>query len=298
MDDLVHRPVTVPPLERRRAQGRCRASRAAGTVTRRTGGFECPKALGDVFRAVIGIMDTGESTPADRDVLDVVRTGWVEHPGYFAPAQLWDLTFELEQDHATSPADAMSTYLLDTEVYSNTGGQCSKSTPRAAVAKFASAGKRAGKKDLGMMAMTYGNIYVASVAMGAKDEHTLKAFIEAEAYDGPALIIAYSHCIAHGINMTTALQNQKAAVNCVQWLLYRYDPQRAAIGENPLQLDSPAPRIKVADYFKLENRFKMLGQSDPPAARAMLAQAQEDAHHRRTFYELLATRKSEPISVP
>ena len=118
--------------------------------------------------------------------------------------------------------------LLDTEVYSNTGGQCSKSTPRGAVAKFASGGKRAPKKDLGLMAMTYGNIYVASVAMGAKDEHTLKAFLEAEAYDGPAIIIAYSHCIAHGINMTTAMQNQKAAVNSGQWLLYRYNPERAA----------------------------------------------------------------------
>ena len=194
-------------------------------------------------------------------------------------------------DHVLASGRNVKVLLLDTEVYSNTGGQCSKSTPRAAVAKFASAGKRAPKKDLGLMAMNYGTIYVASVAMGAKDEHTLKAFLEAEAYDGPALIIAYSHCIAHGINMTTALQNQKAAVNSGQWLLYRYNPDRAAVGENPLQLDSAAPRINVADYFKLENRFKILEHSDPSAARAMLAQAQSDIRTRRTLYELLATIK-------
>ena len=129
-------------------------------------------------------------------------------------------------DHVLASGRNVKVLLLDTEVYSNTGGQCSKSTPRAAVAKFASGGKRAPKKDLGLMAMTYGTIYVASVAMGARDEHTLKAFLEAEAYDGPAIIIAYSHCIAHGINMTTAMQNQKAAVNTGQWLLYRYNPER------------------------------------------------------------------------
>ena len=141
------------------------------------------------------------------------------------------------------------------------------------------------------MAMTYGTIYVASVAMGAKDEHTLKAFLEAEAYDGPALIIAYSHCIAHGINMTTAMQNQKAAVNTGQWLLYRYNPERLRLGENPLQLDSAAPRMKVADYFKLEQRFKMLEKSEPRAARELLAQAQADVNARRALYEFLATQK-------
>jgi pyruvate-ferredoxin/flavodoxin oxidoreductase len=139
--------------------------------------------------------------------------------------------------------------------------------------------------------MTYGTIYVASVAMGARDEHTLKAFLEAEAYDGPALIIAYSHCIAHGINMTTAMQNQKAAVNTGQWLLYRYNPERLPLGENPLQLDSAAPRVKLADYFKLEQRFKILEKSEPRAARDLLDQAQADVNARRAFYEFLATRK-------
>ena len=144
--------------------------------------------------------------------------------------------------------------------------------------------------------MTYGTIYVASVAMGARDEHTLKAFLEAEAYDGPALIIAYSHCIAHGINMTTAMQNQKAAVNTAHWLLYRYNPERLRLGENPLQLDSAAPRVKLADYFKLEQRFKILEKSEPRVARELLAQAQADVNERRTLYEFLATRKFNPIS--
>jgi pyruvate-ferredoxin/flavodoxin oxidoreductase len=194
-------------------------------------------------------------------------------------------------DHVLASGRNVKVLLLDTEVYSNTGGQCSKSTPRAAVAKFASAGKRAPKKDLGLMAMTYGTIYVASVAMGARDEHTLKTFLEAEAYDGPALIIAYSHCIAHGINMMTAMQNQKATVNTGQWLLYRYNPERLRLGENPLQLDSAPARVKVADYFKLEQRFKILEKSEPRAARELLAQAQADVNERRAFYEFLATRK-------
>src|SRR5437773_8657971 len=162
-------------------------------------------------------------------------------------------------DHVLASGLNVNLLVLDTEVYSNTGGQASKSTPRAAVAKFAAGGKPGRKKDLGLMAMSYGNVYVASVAMGAKDEHTLKAFLEAEAYEGPSLIIAYSHCIAHGINMTTAMQNQNAAVNSGQWLLYRYNPERAVLGENPLRFDSAAgPRMKLADYFKLEQRFKML----------------------------------------
>jgi len=127
-------------------------------------------------------------------------------------------------DHVLACGRDVNVLVLDTEVYSNTGGQMSKSTPRSAVAKFAAGGKPSRKKDLGLIAMTYGNIYVAAVAMGARDEHTLRAFLEAEAYDGPSLIIAYSHCIAHGIDMTTGMQNQKRAVESGQWLLYRYHP--------------------------------------------------------------------------
>src|SRR6185503_18648407 len=193
-------------------------------------------------------------------------------------------------DHVLASGRNVKVLVLDTEVYSNTGGQCSKSTPRGAVAKYASGGKPAAKKDLGLIAMTYGNIYVAMVAMGAKDEQTLKAFIEAEAYDGPALIIAYSHCIAHGINMTTGMQNQRAAVQSGQWVLYRYNPDRAKDGLNPMQLDSSAPKMKVEQYLGMENRFKMLTKSKPEEAKLLFAKAQEDADTRWRLYESLAAR--------
>jgi pyruvate-ferredoxin/flavodoxin oxidoreductase len=193
-------------------------------------------------------------------------------------------------DHVLASGRNVNVLVLDTEVYSNTGGQMSKATPRAAVAKFAAGGKPAPKKDLGLMVMTYGNVYVASVAMGARDEHTLKAFLEAEAYEGPSLIIAYSHCIAHGINMTTAMQNQKAAVNSGQWLLYRFHPERAERGENPLQLDSRAPKIPLEKYLYLENRFKMLTKSSPTVAKQLLKEAQDDVEDRWHLYEYLAAR--------
>jgi len=201
-------------------------------------------------------------------------------------------------DHVLASGRNVKVLVLDTEVYSNTGGQCSKSTPRGAVAKYASGGKPAAKKDLGLIAMTYGNVYVASVAMGGKDEHTLKAFLEAEAYDGPALIIAYSHCIAHGINMTTAMQNQKAAVQSGHWLLYRYNPERALRGENPMQLDSPAPRQPISQFMNMENRFKMLTKSRPAEARKLAEEAQKDAGIRWQLYQYLAARdyKAKPAA--
>jgi len=191
-------------------------------------------------------------------------------------------------DHVLASGHDVKVLLLDTEVYSNTGGQCSKSTPLGAVAKFASAGKRVPKKDLGLIAMSYGNIYVASVAMGAKDEHTLKSFLEAEAYHGPALIIAYSHCIAHGINMTTAMLNQRAAVLSGQWLLYRYNPERALAGGAPLQVDSAPPKVLVKEYMNLENRFKMLTQSQPAAAKRLFEDAQKQVDARWQLYQQLA----------
>ncbi len=193
-------------------------------------------------------------------------------------------------DHVLASGHNVKVLLLDTEVYSNTGGQCSKATPRGAVAKFSAGGKPTAKKDLGLIAMTYGTIYVASVAMGAKDEHTLKTFLEAEAYNGPALIIAYSHCIAHGINMTTAMQNQKSAVQTGQWLLYRYNPERAAAGENPLHLDSAQPRVPVERYLNLENRFRMLAQTNPQAAKRLFTEAQKDVNRRWQLYQYLAAR--------
>ena len=204
-------------------------------------------------------------------------------------------------DHVLATGHKVNVLVMDTEVYSNTGGQCSKATPRGAVAKFAAGGKPGGKKDLGLIAMTYGHIYVASVAMGYKDEHTLKAFLEAESYPGPSLIIAYSHCIAHGINLDAGVgaKQQKLAVESGQWLLYRFDPRRADRGENPLQLDSAAPKGKVQDYLMSENRFKMLTKSKPEDAKRFFAQAQQDADRRWRHYQFLAGRDtSAPAATP
>ncbi|MDJ0774205.1 MAG: pyruvate:ferredoxin (flavodoxin) oxidoreductase [Mastigocoleus sp. MO_167.B18] len=199
-------------------------------------------------------------------------------------------------DHVLASGRNVNVLVLDTEVYSNTGGQMSKATPKAAVAKFAAGGKPTTKKDLGLMAMTYGNVYVASVAMGARDEHTLKAFLEAEAYDGPSLIIAYSHCIAHGINMGTAMQNQKAAVDSGRWLLYRFHPDKLNRGENPLQLDSRPPKLPIEQSMYLENRFKMLTQSKPEAAKQLLQEAQKDVRSRWEMYQYLAARHLEKLN--
>ena len=200
-------------------------------------------------------------------------------------------------DHVLASGRNVNVLVLDTEVYSNTGGQASKSTPRGAVAKFAASGKPGPKKDLGLMAMSYGNIYVASVAMGAKDEHTLKVFLEAEAYNGPSLIIAYAHCIAHGIDMTTGMSNQKVAVDSGQWLLYRYNPERTARGENPLILDSRTPTRKLQEFMSMETRFKMLTKSKPEEAKLLWDEAQHDVLARFRLYEYMAQRKDdkEPV---
>ena len=199
-------------------------------------------------------------------------------------------------DHVLASGRDVNVLVMDTEVYSNTGGQMSKSTPRGAVAKFAAGGKPMGKKDLGLIAMTYGHIYVASVAMGAKDEQTLKAFVEAESYPGPSLIIAYSHCIAHGvaIDMGVGAKQQKLAVDSGQWLHYRFDPRRAERGENPLQIDSSAAKAKVQDFLMSENRFKMLTKSKPEDAKKFFAQAQVDADRRWKFYQFMQTRDLKP----
>jgi pyruvate-ferredoxin/flavodoxin oxidoreductase len=192
-------------------------------------------------------------------------------------------------DHVLASGRNVNVLVLDTQVYSNTGGQMSKATPRAAVAKFAAGGKPMPKKDLGMIYMTYGNVYVAQVAMGARDTQTVKAFVEAESYDGPSLIIAYSHCIAHGINMRTGFDQHQLAVDSGAWVLYRYDPRRAAQGLNPLQLDSKAPKIPVKDYAYNETRFKMLTQSKPEEAQRLLALMQQDVKERWRMYEQLAS---------
>ncbi|MEO1002621.1 MAG: pyruvate:ferredoxin (flavodoxin) oxidoreductase [Cyanobacteria bacterium J06638_7] len=197
-------------------------------------------------------------------------------------------------DHVLAAGRDLNALVLDTEVYSNTGGQASKATPLGAVAKFAASGKPAGKKDLGLMAMTYGHIYVASVAMGARDEHTIRAFLEAESYPGPSLILAYSHCIAHGIDMARGMAHQKLAVDTGRWLLYRYDPRRAERGENPLQLDSPAPRRKLEEGMAAENRFRMLRYSQPERARSLARAAQAAVDRRWAAYQALASEGAEP----
>jgi pyruvate-ferredoxin/flavodoxin oxidoreductase len=186
--------------------------------------------------------------------------------------------------------------VLDTEVYSNTGGQQSKATPIGAAAKFASAGKEVGKKDIGLMAMAYGHVYVAHVAFGAKDVQTLKAFQEAEAYPGPSLIIAYSHCIAHGYDMAYGCEQQKLAVDSGIWPLYRFDPRRIARSEPPLVMDSGAPKVPVREYMRNEARFRMVEKQDPQRFKRLLAKAERQARQRESVYRELAgfTVASEP----
>jgi pyruvate-ferredoxin/flavodoxin oxidoreductase len=193
-------------------------------------------------------------------------------------------------DHVLASGRNVNVLVMDTEVYSNTGGQMSKATPLGAVAKFAAGGKPAPKKDLGLMAITYGTIYVASVAMGSRPEQTLRAFLEAESYDGPSLIIAYSHCIAHGIDMARGMEQQALAVDSGRWLLYRYDPRRLEQGENPLVLDSRAPKRPLEESMYSENRFKMLLRSHPAEAKQLLQEAQINVASRYHLYEYLAAR--------
>jgi len=188
-------------------------------------------------------------------------------------------------DHVLASGHNVNVLVLDTEVYSNTGGQMSKATPRGAVAKFAAGGKPRPKKDLAMIAMTYGNIYVARVAMGGSDMHTVKAFLEAEAYDGPSLIVAYSHCIAHGYDMAHGLDQQKAAVQSGHWPLLRYNPDLVTQGKNPLQLDSKAPSLPLEKYTYNETRYTMLAHSDPAAAKESLELAQAEALARWRLLE-------------
>src|ERR1043166_3343270 len=191
-------------------------------------------------------------------------------------------------DHVLASGRNVNILVLDTEVYSNTGGQASKSTPRGAVAKFAAGGKPSGKKDLAMMAVSYGSVYVAKIAMGAGDMHSVKAFLEAEAYEGPSLIIAYSHCIAHGYDLSHGMDQQKAAVNSGHWQLFRYNPALSAQGKNPFQLDSRAPSLPLKDYIYNETRYTMLAKSNPEHAKKLLQQAEGDVAARWKLYEHMA----------
>ena len=194
-------------------------------------------------------------------------------------------------DHVIASGKDVNLLVLDTEVYSNTGGQMSKATPRGAVARFAMGGKPTAKKDLGLMALTYGNVYVAKVAMGANDAHTVRAFIEAEAYEGPSLIIAYSHCIAHGIDMEKGMQQQKLAVDSGYWQLYRYNPDLILEGKNPFRFDSKGIKIPFKEYAYKETRYNMLLKSNPEVAEQLMKLAQRDIELRYKQYEELANSK-------
>jgi len=191
-------------------------------------------------------------------------------------------------DHVLASGRNVNILVLDTEVYSNTGGQCSKATPTGAVAKFAAAGKPTPKKDLGMMAIAYRNCYVAKVAMGYSDIQTVRAMIEADAYDGPSIVIAYSHCIAHGIDMAKGMDNQVAAVDSGAWTLYRFNPDLYNKGEHPLKLDSKAPKMTYEQWAMTETRFRSLAQIMPDRARALMEQGQREAKARWKLYEALA----------
>jgi pyruvate-ferredoxin/flavodoxin oxidoreductase len=191
-------------------------------------------------------------------------------------------------DHVLASGRNVNVLVLDTEVYSNTGGQQSKATPRGASAKFAEAGKEMAKKDLGLLAMSYGSVYVARIAMGAKMAQTVQAFQEAEAYPGPSLIIAYSHCIAHGYDMAQGADQQKLAVESGVWPLYRFDPRRLGRGEAPLKLDYGAPKVPVSDYIRGEGRFRIVEKTDPERFRRLLAISQREARQRYAVYQQLA----------
>jgi pyruvate-ferredoxin/flavodoxin oxidoreductase len=191
-------------------------------------------------------------------------------------------------DHVISMKRDVNILILDTEVYSNTGGQQSKATPLGAAAKFASAGKEMAKKDIGLMAMAYGHVYVARVAFGAKDVQTVRAFQEAESYPGPSLIIAYSHCIAHGYDMAYGAEQQKLAVDSGVWPLFRFDPRRVRQGQPPLALDSGAPKVSAKQYMRNETRFRMVEKLDPERFKRLLDMAEKQAKQRMGIYQQLA----------
>ena len=235
----------------------------------------------------------GDQSPGARDLVELAETlvkrsvwilggdGWAYDIGYGG------------LDHVLSTGRNVNVLVLDTEVYSNTGGQASKSTPIGAVAKFAATGKGFPKKDLGLIAQAYGYVYVARIAMGANDAQTVRAFQEAEAYDGPSLIIAYSHCIAHGFALERGLEQQKLAVQSGHWPLYRYNPELVVAGNNGFQLDSKEPSIELEKYVYNETRYKMLLAQDKPRAEMLLGQAKAGIASRWTQLQYLAAQNKE-----
>jgi pyruvate-ferredoxin/flavodoxin oxidoreductase len=239
----------------------------------------------------------GLDSEAARDLLTIadtlVRNGiWIIGGDGWA----YDIGFG-GLDHVLSTGRNVNILVLDTEVYSNTGGQSSKATPRAAVAKFAAAGKSVGKKDLGAIARAYGTVYVAQISMGANDLQATRALLEADAWPGPSLVIAYSTCIAHGIDMSKSMTHQKDAVRSGYWPLYRYHPSETESGQ-PFKLDSKEPAIPVADFVETETRFAILKRTDPGRARHLAALLQADVDERWRYYTQLAAMARTVPHVP
>ncbi len=254
-------------------------------------GIEQQRAHVDELKKALEPIMNGDNTVAQlmslsdylvkKDVWILGGDGWAYDIGYGG------------LDHVLACGRNVNVLVLDTEVYSNTGGQMSKSTPRGATAKFAASGKSNAKKDLGMMAMIYGNVYVAQVAMGANPNQTVRAFAEASSYEGSSIIIAYSHCIAHGINMAAGLGEQKMAVTSGHWPLYRFDPRLAEQGKNPLRMDSKEPTTSFADYAYNENRYRILTKSNPERAKELMKLAEQDIRRKQKMYRSLAQIKYE-----
>jgi len=252
-------------------------------------------------------LQTLGADPVAKDLLSVVdhlvrRSIWIVGGDGWA----YDIGYG-GLDHVLSTGRDINVLVLDTEVYSNTGGQASKATPLGAIAKFAAAGKRVPRKDLALQAVAYGNVYVAQVAMGANAQQTLLAFREAEAYPGPSLILAYCHCIAHGIDMQHGMQQQDLKVASGYWPLFRYNPVMRSVGENPFRLDSPRPIISFRDYAYNEIRYRALAQVRPEEAADLLAMAQGMVNEKYRTYEEMAgwsparfppIRASETAGVP
>ena len=251
-------------------------------------GINIQRELVAALKAKIG----AGNSPESRDLLSLADS-LVEKSVWIVGGDGWayDIGYG-GLDHVLASGQNVNILVLDTEVYSNTGGQASKATPLGAVAKFATGGKPSAKKDLGMTAIRYGDVYIAQVAMGANDTHTIKAFLEAEAHPGPSLIIAYSQCIAHGIDMAKGMHQQKLAVDSGHWPLYRYNPRLVEENKNPFQLDSSDPKISLQDYIYTEGRYRMLKQSDPAVAKFLLEQAEKAVSRRWQQYKQLAEPKS------
>ncbi len=248
----------------------------AGIAAQRVRVTELKKKLAGIVEADARYLEVLADYLVKKSVWILGGDGWAYDIGYGG------------LDHVLACGRNVNVLVMDTEVYSNTGGQQSKSTPIGASAKFAVSGKTLPKKDLGLIAMSYGNVYVAKVAFGAKDVQTVKAFAEADSYDGPSLIIAYSHCIAHGYDLSQGTEHQITAVNAGYWPLYRYDPRLSAVGKTPLQLDSPAPKIGVREFTKNETRFRVVEQMNPERFSKMMDMAQREIANRYALYEQLA----------